>query len=816
MKLQRVTNLPGVRSKITFIAILLLAAAWSARADETVSTADLSGLREQIENHLAQPRFSTALWGVKIVSLDSGTAIFEDHADRLMSPASNTKLYTAALALDRFGGDYRISTPVYATGDISPNGTLRGSLVVVGHGDPSWNARRIGTNFWTVFEPFITILTNAGVKRISGDVIADATFFRGAPTGSSWAIDDLPNGDVGLISALTLADNLLQVRVEPGSRVGAPCSITPLLPASGLIFSNQTTTVGADVPGHLQWFRPLDAKTLFVLGEMPVGGTERIFDAAAPEPADWFAQALKLALARRGIAVSGQARGVAWPQAPGWPTNRATKLGAFFSPPLRDLVRNFLKPSQNLETDLILAHVGEMTRSTNAPSWPSSEDAGLAALNQFFLTNHLPADEVHFDEGSGLSRNNLTTANATVALLRFMANHRESSNFLAALPVAGVDGTLARRMKGTAAFQNVRAKTGTLRWANALSGYVTTAAGERLAFSLMLNRYDPPPNSPRTGELDAIAVMLANFAGRTDETLEKRYAPLGRLIVTQFVSAPFPHPARADGRVYHDEFFSGKEHYSDDTVAMFVPKHFRATDKVDFVVHFHGWRHTVAGTLPEYRLIEQFADSGKNAVLIVPQGPFNAPDSFGGKLEDTNGFINFMAEAMEKLQASGALTQTERGLQPASTSADDPPLKQPDGRAPEIGNIILSGHSGGYHVMAAILDHGGLADKIKETWLFDALYGGTENFVAWQKNQNGRLLDIYTDHGGTEEETGNLMAAYKTNAVSFFAAEDTNATAENLLTNKIVFLHTDLLHNDVVDKRSAFEQFLKSSRLENE
>jgi len=296
--------------------------------------------------------------------------------------------------------------------------------------------------------------------------------------------------------------------------------------------------------------------------------------------------------------------------------------------------------------------------------------------------------------------------------------------------------------------------------------------------------------------LCAAVMLLAAFAARaTDQltSLETNFAPLGRLIMTQFVTAPFPHPARADGHVYHGELFSAKEHYSDSTVAMFVPKHFHATDKIDLVVHFHGWRHTVASTLEEYQLIQQFAASGKNAILLVPQGPYNAPDSFGGKLEDTNGFKAFMAEAVEKLRLSGALAKTNF----------------------EIGNIILSGHSGGYHVMAAILDHGGLSGKIREVWLFDALYGGTENFVAWQKAEDGRLLDIYTDHGGTKEETGNVMAAYKTNGVGFFAGEDTNVVPQNLLTNKIIFLHTDMIHNDVIAKRSTFEQFLKSSCLEN-
>jgi hypothetical protein len=291
----------------------------------------------------------------------------------------------------------------------------------------------------------------------------------------------------------------------------------------------------------------------------------------------------------------------------------------------------------------------------------------------------------------------------------------------------------------------------------------------------------------------ALKIFSAN-ASENFSALENSYSPFGKLIITQFVSAPFPHPARANGHTYHTNFFSAAEHYSNSEVAIFIPKNFRATDKVDFVVHFHGWMNTVASTLTNYQLVEQFSASGKNAILLVPEGPHYAPDSFGGKLEDTNGFKIFMAEALEKIRASGALTKTNF----------------------QIGKIILSGHSGGYHVMAAILDHGGLDQKIREVWIFDALYGNTENFVAWQKNENGRLLDIYTDHGGTKENSEALMASYQTNGVSFFAGEDTNATPKILIAHKIIFLHSDLPHNDVVAKRQTFLQFLQTSCLKNE
>ena len=294
--------------------------------------------------------------------------------------------------------------------------------------------------------------------------------------------------------------------------------------------------------------------------------------------------------------------------------------------------------------------------------------------------------------------------------------------------------------------------------------------------------------------LGVLLSVVAPCAADDFSTIESKFAPLGKLVVTQFVSAPFPHPARAAGHQYHTNFYSAAEHYSNSDVAMFIPKNLRATDKIDFVIHFHGWMNTVATTLTNYQLLEQFSASGKNAILIVPEGPHSAPDSFGGKLEDTNGFKILMTEALEKLRSSGALGKTNFTL----------------------GKVILSGHSGGYHVMAAIVDRGGLAENIREAWLFDALYGNTENFVAWQKKQNGRLLNIYTDHGGTIDETEKLMADYRTNGVSFTALEETNSVSVDLNKSKIVFMHTDLSHNEVIFRRDEFRNFLQSSCLQNQ
>ena len=291
-----------------------------------------------------------------------------------------------------------------------------------------------------------------------------------------------------------------------------------------------------------------------------------------------------------------------------------------------------------------------------------------------------------------------------------------------------------------------------------------------------------------------LAILLATTAPvLAAESLEQTYGAHGLLIVTQFATAPFPHPARAAGHTYKDKLYPAQAHYSDSTVAIFIPKGFRETGRVDFVIHFHGWLNSVAGTLNSFKLVEQLIASGKNAVLVVPEGPHNAPDSFGGKLEDRDGFKNFLAEL--------GTTLRQRAVFKAKDFS--------------VGRIILSGHSGGYRVMAAILDRGGLPRNADEVWLFDALYAGTDKFLAWSDSQRGRLLNIYTDHGGTKDASEAMMEQLKQRGTPFLAVEEAAVTNAQLKTNQLIFIHTDLAHNDVVEKRKEFSRFLKTSVLDD-
>jgi D-alanyl-D-alanine carboxypeptidase/D-alanyl-D-alanine-endopeptidase (penicillin-binding protein 4) len=508
----------GLRSMLASL-LFVLPGAVAVPAQGPKPPTTLAELQQRLTEYVSQSKYAAALWGVKVVSLDTGKTLFEYNAQKLFSPASNSKLYTVALALERLGPEYRIKTSLYAAAKPTRDGVLEGDLIVFGRGDPTINARLHEGDIVKALEPLAAALTNAGVKRIAGDLVGDQSFFRGPEFGSGWVWDDLENYYGAEVSALTINDNAVQVNVKPGAQPGAPCQLNLSPPTTYLTFSNRTEAVEKGHRRTVRFYRPLGENVVYVMGEAPIDDLGRSEDVAVHNPAGLFVAWFKDALARHGIEVGGKLRTVNWLDRMVGPMDwdKMIELGKMESPPVSDLAREVLKPSQNLYTDLLLAHVGELVRSNALRADATSESLGIAELDKFAAEVGIKRGDVLLEEGSGLSRNNLTTPNATIALLQYMARQPCAAAYTNALPIAGVDGTLRNRMKATPAAGNVRAKTGTLRWVNSLSGYVTTAAGEHWAFCLMLNRYhNSGPAAAAREDLDAIAVTLAGFEGRTE------------------------------------------------------------------------------------------------------------------------------------------------------------------------------------------------------------------------------------------------------------------------------------------------------------
>ena len=288
-----------------------------------------------------------------------------------------------------------------------------------------------------------------------------------------------------------------------------------------MTIANHATTSARGSRSDLHIYRGLGANTLEISGSLPLGDTGFISGVAVPDPALAFVYMLRDALVKRGVKIDGRVRtlnarsGVSIvPDSPAGPM--PIEIASLQSPPFSLIAAHTLKPSQNQYTELILRTLGKTQPPSpgDAPRARDNEDAGLEVVMSFLRQAGVGESEIALNDGSGLSRNDLISANTTVQLLTFMTKHRYFAQFRDALPIAGVDGTLRTRMRGTPAEGNVRAKTGSLSSVASLSGYVTTAAGEHLVFSMMLNNY-PDAAAVRRDSIDAIAILLASFAGKS-------------------------------------------------------------------------------------------------------------------------------------------------------------------------------------------------------------------------------------------------------------------------------------------------------------
>jgi D-alanyl-D-alanine carboxypeptidase/D-alanyl-D-alanine-endopeptidase (penicillin-binding protein 4) len=480
--------------------------------------AALEELRARLREILSKPEFAASRMTVKIASLETNRVLFEQDAEKWMQPASNMKLYTVAAALDRLGPDYHFVTSVYAPARPDASGAIHGDLIIYGRGDPSYATRfnpAGDADYYRAINELAANITNAGVRRVEGDLVGDESYFNGSPLPAGWEWDDLQWWYGAEVSALTVNDNSVDLTVKPGARVGEPCVITvgPSVPVVTIVDRTKTDVRGAK--RELSVTRPLGQNTIEIRGTMPVDDRGFSASVAVSRPALVFTTMLRSALERRGVVVTGQTRTVDAQERAD--TNKPLQVSSLVeiatrqSPPLAFVAAQTLKPSQNLYAELILRALGKATATDPRQT---SDEAGMVAVKSFLANAGINSSRIVMLDGSGLSRADLVTADATVRLLTYMNTHRAGAVFRDALPIAGVDGTLRSRMKGTAAQGNVRAKTGTLGTATSLSGYVLSAAGERLVFSLMIN--NPPRDADsHAGFTDAVAVLLASFTGRS-------------------------------------------------------------------------------------------------------------------------------------------------------------------------------------------------------------------------------------------------------------------------------------------------------------
>ena len=447
-----------------------------------------------------------ATWGALVVSLTYGDTLFSWRADRRFVPASNAKLFTTAAALHYLGDSYRFLTVLFADG-LLQNGDLNGDLVLYGTGDPTF---ALDT---AALAPFADSVVRAGIRRVRGDIVGDASFLGSELNGPGWSPDNVDEPYAAPPSALGAAENRIRLELQPGARIGEPASWR-LYPAND--YYHISSLVLTTAPGTRTSIRVRHGASRGVVeltGSIPVTSFGWGTWLVVREPAVFAAGLLRQLLEARGVVVLGGTRSVTDDA----PARAALMLqrsrggtdpfrGAIAvrrSAPLADIVTMINHRSHNLSAELALRSIGR-----------HQGDAGTFASGALMVRRYLTdqagisADAVQVTDGSGLSLLDEATPRSLVQLLAYERRAGGSQAFYRSLPVVG-DG-MTTRMTETAARGRLRAKTGTLNGVSALSGYVTTVSGEELVFSIIVNQ---APSVARARVVqDSLGARLADFS----------------------------------------------------------------------------------------------------------------------------------------------------------------------------------------------------------------------------------------------------------------------------------------------------------------
>lgn len=452
------------------------------------------------------PSFRAARWGVYAVDLESGETLVSIDANRRFLPASNQKLYTTALALAKLGPTFRWRTSVYATSRPDSDGRLSGDIVLYGRGDPSISdtfgvgiaARKI--------DELADRIAAAGIRRVAGNIVADESYFAGKRFGFGWEWNDLQWGYGAEISALSVGDNVVSLSVRPASKVGDPCSVTLGVRNDYVRTTNRTKTSAKEGLNDLGVYRAEGSNAIDVFGHVPMDAAPFDEFVAVHDPAGYFGSLLRDALARRGIVIEGRTTVVDARARESVPFDPASAIEVAFieSEPLSSVVRATNKDSQNLFAELLLRTVGRVSGTTTEVT---SEAAGIKTMLEYLKGAGVDVTPLLFSDGSGLSRQNLVTPEATVRLLAFARKQPYGDVLFSSLPEAGVDGTLEKRFRDTAGKSRIRAKTGSLGDVSALAGYGLSRSGRTIVFAVMVNNMPGERRAVRTA-IDSIVLAL--------------------------------------------------------------------------------------------------------------------------------------------------------------------------------------------------------------------------------------------------------------------------------------------------------------------
>jgi D-alanyl-D-alanine carboxypeptidase/D-alanyl-D-alanine-endopeptidase (penicillin-binding protein 4) len=507
MRLSRRTLAVAAVTAVTAAGTAFALSAVDAASADTASDAALVATLDQV---LADPRLAASTTGMQVRDAATGTVIYSHNADQRVIPASNEKLMTSAAALEVLGTGYRFHTVARYSGKRSGS-TVTGNLYLHGQGDP--------TMTYAQFDALAAAVAKAGVKKFTGTLVADDSWFDHVPLGLDWSWQDETYFDNAPISALTVAADAnydtgaLSIADKPGP-AAAKAGVLTVTPAnSAVTIVNHTVTGKQGSADTVTATRAHGSNTITVSGSTPLKPTAAHTTlVAVQDPTKLAIGVFRDALKRHGVTITGATT-------TGTTPTSATTLTDHASITLGQLLPSFLKLSNNGHAELLTKAMGRARTPGSAGGWTTGLAASTGALKQLGVDT----SKISMGDGSGLSRRDWLTTGQIAALLNAAQTRPWFATWYAALPIAGdpnpmIGGTLRSRMVGTPAAENLHGKTGTLTGVNSLSGYVKDEAGRTLVFSSVSNS---APSSV-ADILDRAAVALASSDATQSATLMQR------------------------------------------------------------------------------------------------------------------------------------------------------------------------------------------------------------------------------------------------------------------------------------------------------
>lgn len=455
---------------------------------DTTPTICPADLKASIDAIATRPEFNYARWGILIQPLFSDTPLYSRERDRYFIPASNLKLFTTAAALSQLGANFRIRTSVYGT---PTEGTIP-QLRVIGRGDPSLNTDQL--------KDLAQQLRRQGIRRVDQLIVEDR-YFSEPTVNPTWEWSDIQFYYGTAVNSLILNENAVLLTLTP-QNVGQPLNVTwadPIAEKQWQI-ENETVTAEAESPESINISGVLGKPSLRIRGQLATDAGLWLTAVAIPDPADYFLQHFRRALADAGIQVE-QALVTTNSN-----SQEEIELAAVDSPPLSELITQTNQQSNNLYAEALLRSLGV----TEKEAGESTATAGLQQVKASLTELGVEPKAYILADGSGLSRHNLVSPTAIVQTLQAIARTPMAQSYRNSLAVAGIEGTLRQRFQNSPAQGRVYAKTGTMTGVSALSGYVEVPDYQPLVFSIMVNQSNQSVSTIREA-IDEIVVLLTRL-----------------------------------------------------------------------------------------------------------------------------------------------------------------------------------------------------------------------------------------------------------------------------------------------------------------